>query len=200
MSVIDSVSPALRVGIQLHTYQLGDLGGSNIQVDWASGDYRLNDYLGFRGGKVKTAPAGSQHISRFTTTTEYAQFERGKFYFAGEYRRTPLVVVLTIGPAVIPIPLDERTWYVMGSYRMSERFQFGSYYSHSVNVQQNTALPENYSKDWVISGRCNFNSYFYAKLEGHLLHGTGLGYFQSTNPRGLKSGSNMLAAKLGFSF
>src|SRR2546425_452596 len=40
--------------IQLHMYQLGDLGGSNIQVDWASGDYKLNDYLGFRAGKVKT--------------------------------------------------------------------------------------------------------------------------------------------------
>jgi hypothetical protein len=26
-------------------------------VDWASGDYRVNEYLGFRGGKVKTVTA-----------------------------------------------------------------------------------------------------------------------------------------------
>jgi hypothetical protein len=318
VSVIDSLSPNLRVGIQLHMYQLGDLGGPNIQVDWASGDYKINDHLGFRGGKVKTvlglfndsqdvdaihlwillpqsmypidnksfnlshlggevyggislgsragalqyrcyagqsnldlnggylrltaddglvfisppggkiyggdlrwaaplrgltlgssvhsqatdgtAPAGSQHISRFTTTTEYAQFERGKVYFAGEYRRAPLTVVLTIGPAVIPIPLDTRAWYVMGSYRFSERFQFGSYYGHYGNAQMNTALPENYSKDWVVSGRWDFDSNFYAKLEGHFLHGTALGYYESTNPGGLKPRSNMLAAKIGFSF
>jgi hypothetical protein len=318
VSVIDSLSPNLRVGIQLHMYQLGDLGGPNIQVDWASGDYKLNDHLGFRGGKVKTvlglfndsqdvdaihlwillpqsmyptddrsvnlshlggevyggislgsragtlqyrayagqcnldlnggyvkldeddglvftsppggkiyggdlrwaaplrgltlgssvhsqavdgsAPAGSQHISRFTATTEYAQFERGKFYFAGEYRRTPLTEVLTVGPAVIPIPLDQRAWYVMGSYRFSQRLQLGSYYSHYVNAQMNTALPDNYSKDWAVSGRWDFNAYFYAKVEGHFLRGTGLGYYESTNRGGLKPRSNMLAAKIGFSF
>jgi hypothetical protein len=147
-----------------------------------------------------TAPAGSQHLSRFTTTTEYAQFERGKFYFAGEYRRTPVVVVLTVGPAVIPIPLDQRSWYVMGSYQVSKRFQFGSYYSHFVNADFNTALPANYSKDSVVSGRWDFNSNFYAKLEGHFLRGSALGYYQSTNPNGLKPTSNMLAANVGFSF
>ena len=54
VSVSDSLNDNLRVGIQLHMYQLGQLGGSNIQVDWASGDYRVNDHLGFRAGKVKT--------------------------------------------------------------------------------------------------------------------------------------------------
>jgi hypothetical protein len=318
VSILDSVTPNLRVGIQLHMYQLGDLGGPNLQVDWASGDYKVNDRLGFRGGKVKTvlglfndsqdvdsitlwillpqsmyptdnksfllshlggevyggiglgsrggtlqyrgyagqsnvdlnggylktaadfglvftsppggkifggdlrwrsslrgftlgsgvhsqaedgtAPAGSEHISRFTTTTQYAQFERGKVYFAGEYRRTPLTVVLTLGPAVIPLPYDQRAWYFMGSYRITERLQLGSYYSHYVNLRLNTALPQSYSKDWVVSGRWDFNSYLYAKVEGHFLHGTALGYFQSTNPGGLKPNSNMLAAKIGFSF
>jgi hypothetical protein len=318
VSIIDPLSPSLRVGIQLHMYQLGDLGSANIQVDWASGDYKINDHLGFRGGKVKTAlglfndsqdvdalnlwillpqsmyptdnksfllshlggevyggiglgnrggalqysgyagqsnldlnggyvkaaaesglvftsppggkvfggdvrwtaplrgftlgsslhslaqdgtaPAGSEHISRFITTTEYAQLERGRVYFAGEYRREPLTAVLTIGQAVIPIPYDQREWYFMGSYRLTERFQLGSYYSHYVNLKLNTALPESYSRDWVVSGRWDFNSYFYGKLEGHFLHGTGQGYFQSTNPGGLKPSSNMLAAKIGFSF
>jgi hypothetical protein len=318
VSLIDSLSSNLRVGIQLHMYQLGELGGPNIQVDWASGDYKINDRLGFRGGKVKTvlglfndsqdidslhlwillpqsmypadnksfnlshlggeaygslplgeragmlqyngyagecdldltggyvkiaaddgliftkapggkiyggdvrwttpvrrltigtsahsqavdgtAPNGGQHIARFSTTSEYAQFEKGKFYFAGEYQRAPVSVILTIGPAVIPLPLDQRAWYVMGSYQFSERLQFGSYYSHFVYAAQNTSLPANYSKDWVVTGRWNFNSYFYAKLEGHFLDGTALGYYTSTNPTGLKARSNMLAAKIGFSF
>src|ERR1700728_4223609 len=54
VSVADSLSDNLRVGIQLHMYQLGQLGGPNVQVDWASGDYRVNDHFGFRAGKVKT--------------------------------------------------------------------------------------------------------------------------------------------------
>ena len=54
VSISDSLTDNLRVGIQLHMYQLGQFGGPNIQVDWASGDYRVNDYLGFRAGKVKT--------------------------------------------------------------------------------------------------------------------------------------------------
>ncbi|MGB2604622.1 MAG: hypothetical protein WBC78_13575 [Candidatus Sulfotelmatobacter sp.] len=54
LSISDSLSDNLRVGIQLHMYQLGQLGGSNIQVDWASADYKVNDHFGFRAGKVKT--------------------------------------------------------------------------------------------------------------------------------------------------
>jgi len=318
VSVSDSLTDKLRVGIQLHMYQLGDLGGSNVQIDWASGDYRVNDHFGIRAGKVKTvlglfndsqdvdavflwillpqgaypidnksfflshvggeaygglplgdragkllyrayagyagldlnggyvkqaadagvmfmtAPGGkiyggdlrweaplkgltlgssariqaldgttpmaSVHVPPTFISAEYAQFEKGKFYFAGEYRRFPLNTIVTIGPAVIPVPQDARSWYAMGSYRFWKKFQAGSYYSHYVNKALDTSLPANYSKDWVVSGRYDFNAYFYGKIEGHFLHGTGTGYYGSTNPGGLKPNSNMLAAKIGFSF
>jgi len=318
VSFVDSLTDKLRVGIQLHMYQLGELGGSNIQVDWASGDYKINDHLGFRAGKVKTAiglfndsqdvdaihlwvllpqamypidnksfllshlggevygefalgsragmllhrgyagqanldltggyvkllaeaglvfttppggkiyggdlrwatpvegltvgssahvqgvdgttPAGGLHISPFLVTAEYAQFEKGKVYLAGEYRRSPANVMLMVGPAIVLIPFDQRAWFVMGSYQISQKFRLGSYYSHYVVKGTDTALPENYSRDWVVCGRYNFNSYFYAKLEGHFLHGTALGYYASVNPGGLRPNSNMLAAKIGFSF
>jgi hypothetical protein len=318
VSFTDSLTNNLRVGIQLHMYQLGELGGPHAEVDWASGDYKVNDYLGFRAGKVKTAlglfndsqdvdaiflwillpqsvyPAdnksfllahlggevygelplgdrggrllyrglagesildanggyvhqlaedgltfatppqgktyggdlrwqaplrgltvgasavvqalsgtasvGTLQIPSLLVTSPYAQFEKRKFYVAGEYRRTPANAVLTIGPEVIPLPEDQRSWFVMGSYRITERFQAGTYYSHYVNKALDTALPANYSKDWVISGRYDFNAYFYGKIEGHFLHGTGLGYYENTNPNGLKPNSDMLAAKIGFSF
>jgi len=101
---------------------------------------------------------------------------------------------------VIPIPLDVRSWFAMGSYRVGRKFQLGAYYSHYVNKSLDTNLPANYSKDWVVSGRYDFNSYFYGKIEGHFLHGTALGYYDSTNPNGLKPNSNMLATRIGFSF
>jgi len=318
VSVSDSLTDKLRVGIQLHMYQLGDLGGSNIQVDWASGDYRVTDHFGIRAGKVKTALglfndsqdvdavflwillpqsiyqidnksfflshvggevygelplgrsagklqyrgyggqanldlnggyvkqaadgglvfttppggkiyggdlrweaplggltlgssarvqaldgtslAGSVHVPPTFISAEYAQFKKRKFYFAGEYRRFPLNTVVTIGPAVIPVPQDQRAWFAMGSYRLTEKFHAGSYYSHYINKALDTTQSANYSKDWVVSGRYDFNAYFYGKIEGHFVHGTGLGYYNSTNPTGLKPNSNMLAAKIGFSF
>jgi hypothetical protein len=146
------------------------------------------------------SPGGALHVPSFLMTAQYAQFARGKFYFAFEYDKVPVSEFLTIGPQTAIFPLDTRSWYGMGQYRFTKKIQGGSYYSHYVNKAMNTSLPENYSKDWVVSGRYDFNSYFYAKLEGHFLHGTGLGYYASTNPNGLKPNSNILAAKIGFSF
>jgi hypothetical protein len=108
--------------------------------------------------------------------------------------------IIVAGPAVISLLDDARTWYAMGSYRLVKKVQVGGYYSYYVNKSMNTALPANYSKDWVAAGRYDFNAYFYGKIEGHFLHGNGLGYYTSTNPNGLQPNSNMLAAKIGFSF
>ena len=318
VSVSDSLTDSLRVGIQLHMYQLGSLGGPNIQVDWASGDYRINDYVGIRAGKVKTvlglfndsqdvdavflwillpqsvypidnksvflshlggevygdlslgsragklqysacagyvnidlnggyaqqlagfgltfptapggkiyggdlrwgtpmrgltigssalvtevdgtSPIGSLHISPFLLTDHYAEFKKGRFYSAGEYRRVPSSSTLVLGPTTLPDPVDYREWFMMGSYRLTTQLHAGSYYSHYINKALDFSQPANYSKDWAISGRYDFNSYFYGKIEGHFLRGTGLGYYASTNPAGLKPNSNILAAKIGFSF
>src|SRR6266567_3679541 len=304
----DPVTDNLRVGIQLHMYQMGDFGGPNIQVDWASGDYKFSDRLGFRAGKIKTplglfndsqdvdslflwillpqamypvdnrgfdlaelggeaygsfalarrggsvqyrghvggnaldsnggyaeqlaeaglvfrnppggkifggdlrwmtpwhglmlgssvlsqaldgtAPAGAVHLAPSATIAYYAQWQKGNLYLAGEYWRTPIDPLLTIGPATVPLPLDQRDWYAMASYRVSKKLDLGSYYSHYMNKAMDTTLPANYSKDVVVSGRYDFNPYFYGKVEGHFLRGTGLGYYASVNSDGLKPNSN----------
>ena len=148
----------------------------------------------------QTASTGALHVASDLSTAYYAQWEMGKLYFAGEYWRTPINPTLTLGTMTIYVPLDPRSWYVMGSYHLTRKMYVGSYYSHYVNKGVDTSLHQNYSKDFVVSGRYNFNAYFYAKLEGHFLQGTGLGYYAIVNPDGLKTNSNMLAAKVGFSF
>ena len=147
-----------------------------------------------------TVPGGSLHVPGFVLTAQYAQFIRGKFYFAAEYDRAAVSGVVTIGKTVLSIPGTAYPWYVMGSYRLAKKLQVGSYYSCSVNKAPDIRPPANYSKDWVLSGRYDFNAFFYGKLEGHFLHGTALGYYASTNPNGLKPNSDMLAARIGFSF
>ena len=318
VNISHSFADNLRIGMQLHMYQLGQFGGSNVMVDWALGDYRVNDHFGIRAGKVKmvwglfndsqdidavflwillpqgsysidhksfylahvggdiyggfslgkragtlhyiayggqstidlndgyiqtfaelglvftnslggktygadlqwetplkglilgssgnwlaadgTAPGGTFHSPAYLVSSMYGKFDRGKVYLAGEYDRIPINAIITIGSTVIPFVEDGRSWFAMGSYRLRKKLQVGSYYSHYVNKASDTTQPANYSKDFVVSARYDFNDYFYGKIEGHFLHGTALGYYTSTNPNGLAPNSNMLAAKIGFSF
>jgi hypothetical protein len=65
---------------------------------------------------------------------------------------------------------------------------------------QDTSLSANYSKDWAITARYDFNSHVYAKLEEHFVHGTDVGFYSDTNPNGLKPRSNILAARVGLTF
>lgn len=318
ISATDSLTDSFRLGAQIHMYQLGELGGANLQLDWATGDYKVNDSFGFRAGKVKTveglfndsqevdasflwillpqstypvdnqsftlshlggdvygyiplgkrsgtlhytayigynsldenggyvkqladdglafkeppggktygrdvrwaaamrgltagcsaivmgldgsAPAGIPQVPSFLVNTEYAQFTKGKFYLAGEFRSTPPAKALTLELKTFPVPDDYRAWYAMGSYRLASKLHVGTYYSHYLNKSISTPTPAKYSKDWVLSARYDFNPYFYGKIESHFLHGTGLGYYGTDNPNGLKPNSDILAAKIGFSF
>ena len=133
-------------------------------------------------------------------TAYYAEWTRGKLDIAAEYWRSPLEPVANVGGTIVPIPLDQRTWDPMISYRLTRKLQVGTYYSWYIDKALDTSQPANYQKDWAISGRYDFNQYFYGKLEGHFQHGNGLGYYASVNPNGLKPNSNMLAARVGFTF
>lgn len=53
----------LRVGIQLFSRDLGDAANNKITIDWAYGDYRLKDWLGFRAGRIKL-PIGFYNETR----------------------------------------------------------------------------------------------------------------------------------------
>ncbi len=43
----------LRIGVQFMARNFGPHGNSQVQLDWAFGDYRFKDELGFRAGRVK---------------------------------------------------------------------------------------------------------------------------------------------------
>ncbi|HET9314204.1 MAG TPA: hypothetical protein VFQ51_01395 [Vicinamibacteria bacterium] len=45
--------PRLRIGAQLFAQDLGSGGNHRVLVDWAVGDYRVRDWFGARGGKLK---------------------------------------------------------------------------------------------------------------------------------------------------
>jgi predicted porin len=145
-------------------------------------------------------PQGALHAVPTFMTAYYAEWTKGKWYVAGEYWRVPIVLSMQAGTESASISIDQRSWYPMVSYQLTRKLQVGTYYSHYINKAGDLSQPVNYSKDWALSGRYNFNSNFYAKVETHFLHGTGIGYYSETNPDGLKPNSVLLAARVGFTF
>jgi hypothetical protein len=55
VNVSTKLTDKLRVGTQVYTRAIGQFGGGHLELDWAFADYRLREWLGFRGGKVKTS-------------------------------------------------------------------------------------------------------------------------------------------------
>ena len=54
--------PKLRVGVQARYFLLGDFGNT-VSLDWANADYKVNEKLGVRFGKVKT-PEGMFNMTQ----------------------------------------------------------------------------------------------------------------------------------------
>jgi hypothetical protein len=130
----------------------------------------------------------------------YAQFDRGRFYAAGEYRRQPIYGTLNFGTVEKAFRNDRREWYAMTSYRATTKLQVGTYYSHFIDVSGLSYQQNKNSKDLVFSTRFDFNSNFYAKAENHFLHGTAVGFYPDDNPQGTKSRTDLVILKLGFNF
>lgn len=57
------LTPDLRVGMQLFAQDRGSYGKDEVTIDWAYGDYRYADWLGFRAGKIKN-PMGLYNETR----------------------------------------------------------------------------------------------------------------------------------------
>jgi hypothetical protein len=49
------ITKKLRVGVQLYSRNIGDLGNGDVQMDWGFADYRFHKAIGVRAGKIKTA-------------------------------------------------------------------------------------------------------------------------------------------------
>jgi len=132
----------------------------------------------------------------------YAQYDIGKLSLVGQYMRLVQYTDLAIAGEARSIALsDSRAWFSMASYRLTDKLQIGAYHTrYLVTSSGQESDPANHFYDSVVSGRYDVNSYFYLKLEGHYIDGNGLGFYGFDNPNGLKPHTNLLVAKVGFSF
>src|ERR1035437_303325 len=97
------ITPDLHVGMQLSAFDRGNYGRDKITIDWAYGDYRYRDWLGFRAGKVKI-PLGLYNEARDNDALRTFIFLPQQAYY--DYERDSLVAIL--GGAVYgSVPLGE---------------------------------------------------------------------------------------------
>lgn len=55
LNISSRVTDDLRLGMQLLSRDLGDLGNNTVEIDWAYADYSYRNWLGLRAGKIKKA-------------------------------------------------------------------------------------------------------------------------------------------------
>jgi len=134
--------------------------------------------------------------------TYYAQYNHKKFYAAWQYVKLVQYQTVTVdGTPPVTGASDTRTWFAMGAYRLTDKLRVGAYYTHYVVADsRDTTDPANFFNDVVVSGRYDINSHLYAKLEGHLINGNGVGFYALDNLNGLQPKTNVLVVKTGFTF
>jgi hypothetical protein len=54
LNLSSQLTNRLRVGAQAYVRDVGNLGKGHVTLDWAFGDFRVNDWFGVRVGQVKT--------------------------------------------------------------------------------------------------------------------------------------------------
>ena len=96
------ITPDLHMGLQLFAFDRGSYGRDRVTLDWAYGDYRFKDWLGFRVGKVKI-PLGLYNEARDNDALRTFILLPQQAYF--DYERDSLVAILG-GGLYGSIPMD----------------------------------------------------------------------------------------------
>jgi len=144
---------------------------------------------------------GTFRTSRLKVPYFFGKYEASTLMLAGEYRRLPATSTVQLPglPASIT-PTDQRSFYVMATYKISRKLSGGIYYSSLNNLQGAfTSAGSRYQKDWAMNARYDFNAFLFAKAEQHFVDGTYSGFSTSDNVN-LQPNTRMTVLKLGVSF
>ncbi len=186
----------------------GDLRWTTPLKGLLLGVSRMNEDINGDGTTTILGPTLPYHeTSKADWTNQYyGQYVAGKLELDAEYRRYWRDQM--IFSDLFEIQTDVRGWYFAGAYRLSRRFQVGSYYSRYSLYSGDFFLgpTSGHTYDKVVTARVDFNTHFDLKVEGHFMDGVGVpglypdGFYYNDNPRGLKRYTNALVVKSSFNF
>jgi len=113
-------------------------------------------------GELDAGPMhGTLSAPSFRLPYLFGKYERNKLMLAGEYTRLALSGAVEFnGLPPIPAQVDQRAFYGMASYKLTDKLTSGLYYS-STNDHKAAFTSNRYQKDWAIAAR-------YAALGGEV--------------------------------
>jgi len=163
-----------------------------------------------KGGAGVSAP-DEEHSKKDWTNQFYGEYAIGNLKIDAEYRRYYRDVIAWND--LLDVWSDNRGWYVSGSYRLSRRFEVGSYYSAlstaykrgSLPASLDTSLPGNHIHDKVVTARVDLTKFWDVKVEGHFMDGYNnnqypAGFYAPDNPQGFQPKTNLLIVRTGWYF
>jgi hypothetical protein len=147
---------------------------------------------------VTITTSGTMILNASNSPDYFGRYEKNRIMVAAEYSRSAGSLILS-GVSPVPDYYDIRPWYGMFSYKLTDKLAAGIY--HAEDFDRSAALgPSRYFKDWVVSGRYDFNQFLYAKAEQHFIDGTSVGFDTDLNPGGLLPTTKLSVLKMGVSF
>ncbi|SPD75090.1 conserved exported hypothetical protein [uncultured Desulfobacterium sp.] len=194
------------------------LGGTFNRASFTTNG-RDENYLagGVSSGYACNVEMDTTEIRNYTLSAEYTWED---LVLAAEYWNntfwTKSTFDFTVAPPPVPIVSVQQStkrmiegYYFSASYRFTQWFELGSYYSvyypfgsqSQAEGLNNPTIPGNkdYTKDWTLSTRFDFNEYWAFKVEGHRMNGTAYPLFRENDSFPDKRWW-LLAAKITFSF
>jgi len=159
------------------------------------------------GGGVTASFNGTEALSNFDAPSFFAKYEKNKWMIAAEQTRLPVSGsgVIPALAVITPFRLDQKSWYGMVSYKVTNKLSAGIYDTQSIDHQA-ALTPARYLKDWALNAHYDFNQFLYAKVEQHFYDGTLVGYDAALNPAtkalptGLQPNTRLTILKVGVSF
>jgi hypothetical protein len=130
-----------------------------------------------------------------------AEYTTGQFLFAGEYSWG----TGGISSRFFSYDSADEKYYLMGTYRINDLFEVGSYYSVNYEDGSDKAgegfepFYNAFQKDWTLTLRVDPVRYLIFKLEYHNVDGTGL-LTQALNPEGTEKDWSYFTSKITFAF
>ena len=154
-------------------------------------------------------PTGADAAQAFTMPnvnflTHSAEYTRGNLVLAAEHSTWKA----DMNNPLLQGAMDQTKWYVQGSYRLNDWFEFGSYWSRhedAAAADQGQVEHRTHQRDLAFSARFDVSHAMIVKLEWHRIDGTAQLYQMenpslATDPQAQDSTWNLFAAKTSFIF
>jgi hypothetical protein len=164
LNVVSQVNDNLRVGMQLLSRDMGDIGNNEVEIDWAYGDYNYRNWLGIRAGKMKT-PYGLYNQSRDIDAARTSILLPSSIYSEG-FRES---LSTTIGVGIYgELPYGFSYQAVYGTTQLKKDEGIAKRLSSMIDISEFSDS----SVDWAYAGDLKWST----PIEGLTLGTSTLGY------------------------